>query len=69
MTKLKLFVWEHVLTADGLVCVLAKSEEEAWRLLKRKDSTAYGYLQGKFGIKPVRPKIYDSPNAFLVWGQ
>jgi hypothetical protein len=46
---MKLYVWEHVLTdyTDGMVCVLANDEEEAWKLLYKKDDTAWWVLQGR----------------------
>lgn len=49
---MKLYVWEGVLRdyTDGLVCVLAHTEKEAWELLYKKDSTAYFVLQGECRI-------------------
>lgn len=48
MAELKLYVWTGVLTdyTDGLVCVLATSEKQAWNLLYEKDDTAWWVLQG-----------------------
>jgi len=47
--KLKLYVWEGVLTdyTDGLVCILAECEADAWELLRKKDVTAWWVLQGE----------------------
>lgn len=81
-STLFLFVWEAVLTdyTDGLVCILAHSEDEAWELLKEKDHTAWWTLRGdpedrndprspsELGADAKRPKQIDSPAAFLVWG-
>lgn len=71
--KLKLFVWEGVLTdyTDGLVCILARDEAHAWRLLKRKDPTAWWTLQGQPRNRrgeAIRPRVINRPGAFLVWG-
>jgi hypothetical protein len=48
MVELKLYVWENVLTdyTEGIVCVLAHNEEEAWALLQKEDDTAWWVLQG-----------------------
>jgi len=45
---MRLYVWEGVLSdyTDGLVCVLAKSEKQAWQKLYEKDDTAWWSLQG-----------------------
>ena len=50
---MKLYVWEEVLTdyTDGIVCVLARSEKQAWNKLYEKDNTAWWILQGEPRIK------------------
>ena len=55
---MKLYVWENVLTdyTEGLVCILAKSEQQAWQLLYEKDDTAWWDLQGC----PKRPTENES---------
>jgi sugar-specific transcriptional regulator TrmB len=65
-TPLKLFVWENVLTdyTEGLVCVLAHDEAEAWKLLKKKDELAVFILK-RDGNKP---KVVTKPEAFVVHG-
>ena len=47
--KMKLFVWEDVLTdyTDGIVCIYAGSEDKAWDVLKKEDRTAWGLLRGR----------------------
>jgi hypothetical protein len=65
---LKLWVWEGdgVLTdyTDGLVCVLAATEEEAWSELKKVSDVAHDALRER----DLRPRSYDQPSAFYVWG-
>ena len=48
MTKLKLFVWENVLTdyTSGMICTLAENLEQAFDLLYEKDSIAWSQMQG-----------------------
>jgi hypothetical protein len=48
MAKLNLYVWEGVLTdyTNGMVCVLASSEEQAFELIYEKDQVAWAQLQG-----------------------
>lgn len=72
MSEFKLYVWEEVLTdwTNGLVCVLARNEQEAWKKLKEKDSTAHWVLMGKdseYGCK-TKPREVSKPEAFVVWG-
>lgn len=63
---MKMFVMEEVLTdyTDGMVCVLASTEEEAWEMLKEKDVVAYDLLVDRGS----EFKIVDSPEAFVIWG-
>jgi len=46
---MKLFVWEDALSdyTDGLVCVLARNEAEAWEKLYEKDKSAWWTLNGE----------------------
>ena len=45
--KMKLWVKEDVLGdwTEGIVCVLAESEEDAWEVLKKKDRRAWEWLR------------------------
>jgi len=63
-TKLKMFVWEHVLTdyTDGLMVALAHDVDEARTLLREKlDGIGEAYLENE-------PDVYETPRAVLVWG-
>ena len=64
MTKLKMFVWEGVLTdwSDGIVCVLASNLEEAIKLIIKKDSTAASSMDMS------KVKVIEKPEAFIIWG-
>ncbi len=64
MEKLKLFVWEGVLTdwSSGMVCVLAKDLEQAIQLIKEKDSTAASSMD----MSVVR--VIEKPEALVIWG-
>lgn len=57
---MKLFVWENVLSdyTDGLVCVLAEDEKQAWDKLYEKDSLAWWDLQGSPDVGP--PPLSES---------
>ena len=62
--RLKLYVWEDVLRdwTAGMVVVLAPSEKEAWRVLKKEYELEYHQILG------IEPKEVDHPAAFVVWG-
>lgn len=76
-----LFVWESVLSdyTEGMVCVFAKNEKEAWDLLKQ-DDCAWSKLRGNesYNIddnrqpkeldKGCRPRKVTKSEAFVVWG-
>jgi len=64
MVKLKLFVWEGVLTdwSSGMVCVYAKDLEQAIKLIKEKDDTAASSMDMSV-VKEI-----TNPEAFIVWG-
>ena len=64
MEKLKLFVWEGVLTdwSSGMVCVLAKDLEQAIQLIKEKESTAASSMN----MRVVR--VIEKPEALVIWG-
>ena len=64
MVKLKMFVWEGVLTdwSSGMVCVLAKDLQEAIELIKEKDNIAASSMD----MSVVKEII--KPEAFIVWG-
>jgi hypothetical protein len=84
-SKLKLFVWEgkDVLEnyTSGMVCALARSEEHAFEMLRRKDDTAWWALQGHPDLhgkdrrlrgiskNAIRPMEIKRPAAFVVWGE
>ena len=44
-----LFVWDGVLEdyTSGMVCVLARSEKQAWKMIYEKSSLAWWILQGE----------------------
>lgn len=79
---MKLFVWENVLTdyTDGLVCVLAHNETEAWERMKATDKTAWLVLRGQpedredprepheLDESATRPRCVEAPEAFICWG-
>ncbi len=62
--KLKLFVWEEVLTdhTSGMVCVLAENLEQAIQLIKEKDDVAASVMD----MSVV--EIIEKPEAFVMWG-
>jgi hypothetical protein len=66
MKKLKLYVWEGVLTdyTSGMVCVLARSEEEAWKLVEEKQDGTYARLKREKDT----PRCVEQPEAFICWG-
>jgi hypothetical protein len=78
MTPLSLWVLEGVLTdySDGIVCVLARDEIEAWSLLRGKDRVAWSYLREypddpdgqPLDDYPKRFRRVDAPEAFVLWG-
>lgn len=69
---LALYVWEGDGVLEdyysGLVCVLARSEQEAWSLLKVKDETAAWSLSGEGSSERIEPKRVTEPEAFACWG-
>jgi hypothetical protein len=70
MDSLKLYVWEDVLCdyTCGLICILAKSEDAAWQLLKETNDVAHWSLTEGSSAETSHPKVYDSPCAFVSWG-
>jgi len=77
-TVMRLWVLEGVLTdhTDGMVCVLARDEAEAWAMLEQKDSTSWSVLRGwpsepdarPLDELPLRFRCVDTPEAFVCWG-
>jgi hypothetical protein len=75
---MNLWVMEEVLTdyTDGMVCVLADNEAQAWEKLKEKDSTAWCVLRGwpkepdtrTLDELPSRFRKIEAPEAFVCWG-
>lgn len=75
---MRLWVLEGVLTdyTDGMVCVLAHDEAEAWAMLKNKDATAWCVLRDwpnepdtrSLDELPTRFRCVDNPEAFVCWG-
>ena len=75
---MRLWVLEGVLTdyTDGMVCVLARDELEAWAMLEKKDSTAWSVLRDwpsepdmrPLDELPLRFRCVDAPEAFVCWG-
>jgi hypothetical protein len=65
MEDLKLFVWcdgDEVYDYEAIAVVLAKNESQAFELLQDTDDVLYKE------IKSIKPKVYESPNAFFVRG-
>ena len=46
---MKLFVWDNVLEdyTSGMVCILARNEKQAWKMLYEHDPLAWWVLQGE----------------------
>lgn len=75
---MRLWVLEGVLTdyTDGMVCVLARDEVEAWALLKKKDLVAWACVRGwptepdtrQLDELPTRFRRVDTPEALVCWG-
>ena len=65
MKKLKLYVWENVLTdyTDGIIFALASTVEEARAKVLKKDS-----LRPVADAIMAEPDVYDSPIGFTLWG-
>ena len=65
--KLKLYVWEDVLTnyTSGMVSILAESLDEAKEIFLEKYSEERYVLDNFFG-KPH--KVITKPEAFYVYG-
>lgn len=62
--KLKLFVWEEVLTdwSDGFVCAWAENLEKAIELIKEKDEV------GASSMDMGKVRVIEKPEAFVMWG-
>lgn len=62
--KLKLYVWEDVLSdyTSGVMFALAPDLETAMRLIRETKVTA---VEDELG-KPY--KVYDAPVGFALWG-
>jgi len=47
--QMALFIWEDgpLAHTSGMVCVLARSEKQAWKMLYEKDNLAWWSLQGE----------------------
>lgn len=77
-TVMRLWVLEVVLPdrTDGMVCVLAHDEAEAWTILEKKDAIAYEALRGwpnmpdkrSLDELPLRFRCVEQPEAFVCWG-
>ncbi len=61
--KLKLFVWEEVLTdwSDGIMFALAENVEQAREEILKKGSVIDVDLAKE-------PDVYETPIGFAVWG-
>lgn len=64
--KLKLYVWERVLTdyTDGIMFALASSANEARELIIEES----GGLQTVFNDLQLEPDEYDSKVGFFLYG-
>jgi hypothetical protein len=61
---LKLYVWEEVLCEYecGIICVLAKDEEQARELVHKSNAFAARTTSG------LSPRVVSKPEAFVVYG-
>ena len=61
--KLKLYVWENVLTdyTSGIMFALASSVEEAREMILKGDALVGSDLKQE-------PEVFDSPIGFALWG-
>lgn len=74
--NLKLWVMENVLSdyTDGLVCVYAETEVQAWDLLQQQYPVYFFALNGftddkkPFDERPNKFRCIDKPEAFAVHG-
>ena len=59
-----MFVWEDVLCdyTCGMVCVLARTVDEALELVKKKGEWEYKEIKNK------TPKVISKPEAFISYG-
>ena len=75
--KLKLYVWEGVLTShrDGIMFALAHSVKEAREAIQKKEK----YIEEVFKddaclnvikqeLQRVKPRVITEPEGFTVWG-
>ena len=66
MDKLKLFVWEGVLTdyTDGVMFALAETKEEAKDIINKR----YVFWCVENDLNEYEPDVYDSKVGFAVFG-
>lgn len=65
MENLKVYVWcdgDEVYDYEAIAVVLANNESQAFELLEETDDVLYKE------IKSIKPKVYESPNAFFIRG-
>jgi len=68
MSNLKLYVWEGVLAGidrTGFIFVLAHDLEEARKTAISKSKNDKKVISS---VNKKEPKIYDSPEAIVMWG-
>jgi len=65
--KLKLFVWEEVLTdySHGIMFALAENVDQARKILIEKESEPTEFIEQELQDEP---KIIESPEGFILWG-
>ena len=64
--KLRLYVWEDVLTdfSPGIMFALAYSVEDARKMLIEREPNSHSVKEEV----QQEPKVYDNPMAFIMWG-
>ena len=64
--KLKMYVWDNVLTdyTSGMICILAHDLGEAF-LIARKDAE---FSENALKEMETEPKVYENPKAVLCYG-
>lgn len=61
--KLRLFVIDKGLACnDGMLCVFAKDEKHAWKVLEEQDKCAHRYC------KHLKFREVTEPEALACWG-
>lgn len=71
MEKLKMFVWQNVLTdyTDGMIVVLAPDLPTAIQVAEKQCIKSMGYIMDSFKkAMSKKPTIVTKPSCFFVYG-